>query len=149
VDRDELGSLRESIAYYYDQVAPLLTQGYMTLYRALVLPEDRPWRDALRLDRMGISWTFSREDARVYHAEDGESFSQEDALDGVVVEAVVEASAVNWETSMIHLSLYDEEREVRLLADRPLTITAVGDERLDPPLRANTGQVTQRWHQGL
>ena len=145
-DREELSYLRRALNQLLESSAPFFSAGSATLYRAVLLPESVPWRETLRTERMGLSWTFDRAAARVYFTERDGDRNFDDALDGTIIEAVVGTGSVHWETTLIHTSLYEEEREVRLLPEQPLLLTAVGDERLSPPVPASTGRVTQRWH---
>jgi len=145
-DPDELRSLRRCIDHFLAAAEPFFSEGQSTLYRAVRLPEGEPWTATLRTDRMGIFWAFERDAARVYFTESEGDFNFDEALDGTVVEAVVGAGAVNWATSLIHVTLYEEEREIRLLPYKPVTIVAVDGARLPTPIRGSTGLVNHRWH---
>lgn len=146
-DAEELRGLRRAIDYFLEAIEPFFSRGQRTLYRAILLPDDADWADFLQAQRMGIFWTFEREAARVYFTERDGDYNFDDALDGTVFEAVVGADAVHWETSLIHLSLYEEEREIRLLPGQPVTIVAVNDLALASPIAGNTGLVKHRWHE--
>ena len=146
-DRDELAQLKSSVAGYLRRIKAVFRDGIVPLYRAVLLPDGVSWTQALRTDRMGLSWTLERSCALVYYSPSGESFTADDALEGMVVEAIAEPDAVDWETSLIQFSTYGEDEwEVRLLSEQTIAIVAVDGQRLSSPIVGNTGNVKERWH---
>ena len=145
-DRDELAQLRASVAGYLRRIKAFFRDGVVPLYRAVLLPDGASWTQALRTDRMGLSWTLERSSALVYFSPSGESFSADEALDGTVVEALVEPTAVDWETSLVQFSTYGEDEwEVRLLPEQTIAIVAIDGQRLVSPIVGNTGSTRERW----
>lgn len=146
-DRDELAQLKASVAGYLRRIKAFFRDGVVPLYRAVLLPDGASWTQALRTDRMGLSWTLERSSALVYFSPSGGSFSADEALDGTIVEALVEPTTVDWETSLIQFSTYGEDEwEIRLLPEQMVAIVAVDGQRLSSPIVGNTGNVRERWH---
>jgi hypothetical protein len=104
-------------------------------------PEGRAGVEAairkIDYSRIGTSWTWDRR-----CAVEGGKLAGGDASAHVIVEAVVTARQVDQALTIFqNLTLYEEEKEVRLLANTPIKIIGITPNvgGIHFPLKANTG----------
>jgi hypothetical protein len=107
----------------------------LTVYRALsVPPSEIDWK------RVGCSWTWDR-DAAVVGGVLGNDDVARTILQATVTKAQTDIPATMWQ----FLTVYEEEKEVRLRPHMPIVITVIyhleaGDKEEPPlPFEANTG----------
>jgi hypothetical protein len=109
----------------------------LTIYRALsVPPAEVDWT------RVGCSWTWDKDAAVVGGALDSPFGGGDDAR--TLLRATVSADQVDLSVTMWQfLTVYEEEKEVRLLPNTPIVIldieTSAGDPSPLVPIRANSG----------
>lgn len=95
------------------------------------------WIREIDFKRVGCYWTWDR-DCAVYGGT-LEQIAMGEA--NVIIEATVQARQVDLPMTIYqNLTVYQEEKEVRLLANTPITITGIyPNPGIRTPIRANTG----------
>ena len=89
--------------------------------------------------KIGVCWTFDRSAAFSGGALGGGAFNHDGAH--VILEATISMKQCDLLTTLYHnLTVYQEEKEVRLWGNMPLTITGMTpNPGVDLPIKANTG----------
>lgn len=144
-DEEEAAYHAALASAYVRRARKVFAEGSARLHRAVLLPRRVPWRESLRLDRLGLYWSFRRAGARVYYTPSGDTAGDE-SISGTVLIGRVRAQAINWKESLLAFLTYGEDEwEARLNPDVPVEILSVGREVLRVPMIGSSGPANSRW----
>lgn len=144
-DEEEAAQLLSLASAYVRRAQKAFAEGTVRLYRAVLLPKRVPWRESLRLDRLGLYWSLRRAGARVYYTPNGDTAGDE-SIPGTVLVGQVRPQGINWQESLLAFLNYGEDEwEARLNHDVPVEILAVGKEVLRVPMVGSSGPSNSRW----
>ena len=148
-------TMDEVAASYHELMSQL--QFPLKIYRALSLSEDH-WFDAhedeldghkdrddierlakdIDFNQIGVCWTFDRAAAFSGGALGGGAGNHDGAH--IILEATITEKQCDMTVTLYqNLTVFQEEKEVRLWADMPLLITGMTPSLLPLPIRVNTG----------
>jgi len=137
-DDEDDTNLDAAIAKYMSLAKSIFKRGSVELYRALSLDFDG-MNVFLNVDCLGGSWAWTRSGADVY---------AEGSARGtitVVITARVSTKDIAWAEGFENYLRHPGESEVALLRNRRVLLTGIDDQRLTPPIKANTGNAGEYW----
>lgn len=119
-------------------------RGCIEVWRAVRVPLSPEKQSQVRLDRLGVYWSFDPDAASDYdYVGDGDDTETE----VVVIHARVAAEDVNWASGLHNYVGIPDECEVQVMPDSPVQVLDVGGEPCARPVWGNSGpsEVARGW----
>ena len=87
--------------------------------------------NAINFNKLGVFWSFDREEARCIN-----EHLVEEGASKYLLKGITDVESINWEDGFEMFVLFPEEMECRLLEGKPIKIIKINNKQLEEPIEA-------------